>query len=393
LTSEQLKKQASFVNWGFGNIWGIDEDISYPYFLKWKKFGDINVLEFEEKFDYTGISIEPELSVRLSNDKILLEKDIDYTISYGENKNVVDGGIILINGIGTYQGVFSETINFDIVPKELNISSGNVENKVYDGTTSATITAATLVGVIGGDVVSVNPAGEFADKNVGTAKAVNATLTGTDAGNYKIAAPTGLTANITRKPLVVSLSPKTYNISLADDLPNFAENLTYTSFAQGDTKDVINGTTNINCSYQKGISPEGTYSITLSGSLVAANYQISYDNAGLFLIVGDGGTSIGKIQKSDSRYGIRFTENIVSDNAEISVILPNSEKTADIKLVVYDNVGNVVFTSTNKGNKTVWNLTNNAGRFVGNGAYLVVVEAKGVNGSVYIYSAKLGVNR
>jgi hypothetical protein len=46
--------------------------------------------------------------------------------------------------------------------------------------------------------------GAFADKNVGTGKAVTVTgftLTGTDAGNYSVLQPTGLTANITKADL------------------------------------------------------------------------------------------------------------------------------------------------------------------------------------------------
>lgn len=104
-------------------------------------------------------------------------------------------------------------------------------------------------------------------------------------------------------------------------------------------------------------------------------------------------TPIQKIQKSDNRYGIRFSENIVSDKAEISVILPNSEKTAEMKVFVYDNISNIVFSKNVNSNKVSWDLTNNAGRFVANGTYLVVVEAKSVNRNIYRYSAKIGVKR
>jgi hypothetical protein len=41
----------------------------------------------------------------------------------------------------------------------------------------------------------------------------------------------------------------------------------------------------------------------------------------------------------------------------------------------------------------IWNLTNNAGRYVANGTYLIVVEAIGVSGKRFAYSAKIGVNR
>ncbi|MDR0304392.1 MAG: hypothetical protein LBH98_06455 [Chitinispirillales bacterium] len=110
-------------------------------------------------------------------------------------------------------------------------------------------------------------------------------------------------------------------------------------------------------------------------------------------VIGDNPVvSISNAQRSDSRCGIRFTNNVVSKQAEINIILPNNEKTAEMKTVIYDNIGNVVFTSVKRGDKAVWDLTNNTGRKVANGTYLLVVEVKGVSGRSYMYSAKLGVS-
>ena len=61
----------------------------------------------------------------------------------------------------------------------------------------------------------------------------------------------------------------------------------------------------------------------------------------------------------------------------------------EIKFVVYDMTGNVVKSSEGR----TWDLRNTAGRYVANGKYLVIVEAKDKNGKVYRYSAKLGVKR
>jgi len=101
-------------------------------------------------------------------------------------------------------------------------------------------------------------------------------------------------------------------------------------------------------------------------------------------------TPIKNIQKSDGRVGIRLTSgNIVSDKAEFEVVLPN-DKVLEVKAVIYDNTGNVVFEKTQNSTKFVWNLTNGAGRSVANGSYLIVAEAKGAKGT-YAYSAKVGV--
>ena len=108
----------------------------------------------------------------------------------------------------------------------------------------------------------------------------------------------------------------------------------------------------------------------------------------------DSGTSIKKNEKSDSRYGIKFARNIVSDRAEIGVIFPNNERATETKIAIYDMTGNVVYSTASTGSATVsWNLTNTAGRFLANGTYLVIAEVKAANGKVYMYSAKLGVKK
>jgi hypothetical protein len=104
-------------------------------------------------------------------------------------------------------------------------------------------------------------------------------------------------------------------------------------------------------------------------------------------------TSIRDTNKSENRYGIRFAQNVVSDKAVMSIVLPNNERVNNAKIVVYDMTGNVVFETTTGNGEVSWNLTNNAGRFVANGSYLVTAEAKDASGNVYQYSAKLGVKR
>ena len=98
--------------------------------------------------------------------------------------------------------------------------------------------------------------------------------------------------------------------------------------------------------------------------------------------------SYGKIY---GKYGVSFEKNVVSNAAKIYVRTPEN---AIVNIVISDNIGNTVFeTSGKNGDTFVWNLTNNAGRTVANGAYLVIVEAKGKSGKVYSYYDKIGVKR
>src|SRR6185369_12697657 len=83
------------------------------------------------------------------------------------------------------------------------------DNKIYDGTSAATISTRSLNGVLGTDDVSLSGGtASFATKTVGTAKTVSVSglsLSGSDAGNYQLASSTSTTtADITARALSVS---------------------------------------------------------------------------------------------------------------------------------------------------------------------------------------------
>jgi len=90
----------------------------------------------------------------------------------------------------------------DITRASLSISGITAGNKVYDATTAATLTGTAAVTALGTDQVTLGGTGSgaFADKNVGTGKAVTIsgyTLGGADASNYLVVIPTSLVADIT----------------------------------------------------------------------------------------------------------------------------------------------------------------------------------------------------
>lgn len=88
----------------------------------------------------------------------------------------------------------------------LTVSGLTVSNKVYDGTTAATVTSfGTLIGVVPGDGVALNTGGAsaaFATADVGTGITVivsGLALSGAGAANYTLVLP-AVTANITAAP-------------------------------------------------------------------------------------------------------------------------------------------------------------------------------------------------
>ncbi|MCW5906832.1 MAG: putative Ig domain-containing protein [Chitinophagales bacterium] len=106
-------------------------------------------------------------------------------------------------------GSDSKTLNITITAKPLTITGISISNKTYDATTAATISGTpSLVGVVGGDVVSVSGGSAvFTTKTVGNGKATTVsgyTLSGTHAANYSLTQPSGLTANVTAATLTVS---------------------------------------------------------------------------------------------------------------------------------------------------------------------------------------------
>lgn len=125
------------------------------------------------------------------------------------------GNYVLASTTGTATGT--------ITPKPITVSGlSNVvaSDRVYDGTTTVTVTVpsgVTLVpdssDIVAGDQVTVNlpvsgvTTGTMADKRVGAGKPVTVsglTLSGTDAANYSIAGTAGITVSITPRPITAT---------------------------------------------------------------------------------------------------------------------------------------------------------------------------------------------
>ncbi|MCA9473625.1 MAG: filamentous hemagglutinin N-terminal domain-containing protein, partial [Nitrospira sp.] len=153
-----------------------------------------------------------------------------------------------------------------------------VNNKVYDGTTAASI-STTGNGVITGDVVTVNGTATFGDKNVGTGKTVNLTgltITGTDVSNYVLSSTTGTSsANITPKALTVSgltAANKVYDGTTSATVDH--SGVTFTGLVAGDTVTAAN-TSGTFADKNVGTGKSVTLSGTTYGGADAANYSVT----------------------------------------------------------------------------------------------------------------------
>jgi filamentous hemagglutinin family protein len=141
-------------------------------------------------------------------------------LSDGSNGGKASNYLLPAAGSATFTGT--------ILPKSLAISGVTAADKVYDGNTEATVSVASVSGFVSGETVVVQPAGTFADKNVGTAKKVSVTLSLQDgsggglAGNYVLGSKAATTvADITRRPVTVSgvvAQDKVYDATLVATL-------------------------------------------------------------------------------------------------------------------------------------------------------------------------------
>ncbi|MEG2034603.1 MAG: YDG domain-containing protein, partial [Janthinobacterium sp.] len=112
------------------------------------------------------------------------------------------------NSGGNYAVSYVNNTNSTITAKALSISGITADNKVYDGSKTATVSTAgaSFDGLVSGDKVTVAATGSFGDKNVANGKTVTLASTngGADAGNYTITNQATTTASITPKTLTVS---------------------------------------------------------------------------------------------------------------------------------------------------------------------------------------------
>ncbi len=135
------------------------------------------------------------------------------TVSYtGTSQGAINAGSYAITPGGLTSAPVQQGYLITYASGALTVNKANLavtgvtaSNRVYDGTTAATLVGTAIVAALGSDVVTVGGTsrGVFADKNVGTGKAVTVsgyTLSGAAAGNYTLVQPSGLTADITPAP-------------------------------------------------------------------------------------------------------------------------------------------------------------------------------------------------
>jgi hypothetical protein len=159
-----------------------------------------------------SVSGTASLSGILSGDDVILEDSSVFTFAIstvGTDISITMSSYSLGGSDAGNYSLLNPILSASISPKSLNITGITGADKVYDGTTTASVIGtASLSGILSGDDVILEDASvfTFASSAVGTDIDINTTgysLSGSDADNYTIMR-TNLWATIVGKPLTIT---------------------------------------------------------------------------------------------------------------------------------------------------------------------------------------------
>ena len=165
----------------------------------------------------------------------------------------------------------------DITPKTITIDGLAANDKVYDGTTDATLNTdrVTFGGMVSGDELDIAAVAAFEDKNVGTDKLIvlsDLKLTGADGANYQFdPAQVTIYADITARnvTLIAASDSKVYD---GTPLTNNSYSIGGDGFVAGEGVDTVVVT---GSQTRPGASENVITSYTLAQNTEAGNYEIT----------------------------------------------------------------------------------------------------------------------
>jgi trimeric autotransporter adhesin len=199
------------------------------------------------------------------------------------DKNVGTGKLVTITGLtlsGPDAGKYSltqPTASANITAKGLTVSA-TASNKVYDGTTAATVTLSTNA-LVGDDITTAFTGANFDTADVGVGKTVTVegiSIGGLDAGNYNLLNTIATdTADITAAGVTVTANDQTKVTGQPDPAFTFVAS----GFVGTDTF-----VTDPTCGVTDPHDAIGEYAIVCSGGDVGVNYTIASYEDGILTV-------------------------------------------------------------------------------------------------------------
>lgn len=208
LTTAQMQQQASFTGFDLAGTWFVYEGLAAPLLRSFLTPLTVTAANATQTYNGAGYSGGNGVLYSTSPD---LSKILGTPTFGGTSQGARNVGTFGISVAGLYSSQQGYLLSYgdgtlSVTPKALTVTGTIAANKVYDGTTTASLSGGALSGVVGSDAVTLSQVGTFASKNAGTGIAVTASdsISGAAAGNYLLTQPTALTAIITPKALTVT---------------------------------------------------------------------------------------------------------------------------------------------------------------------------------------------
>ncbi|MDN2677204.1 YDG domain-containing protein [Janthinobacterium sp. SUN033] len=272
-------------------------------------------------------------------------KVVDYQVATGHLTGADAGNYVLNGNAGSTTA--------DIGARALNLS-GVAGNKVYDGTTGASLVLGD--DRLAGDSLTASAVANFADKNVGAAKAVElsgAALTGADAGNYFIVLPTGLLASIT--PASLTLASLSAAGKVYDGTTNAAVSASANGVLGQDVVSVVGGS--------------GSFADKNAGAgklVTASGFRLAGADAGNYTLETTGGTAQATIAQKQLSIWVGSGSGLWSDAANWDGgVVPEG---ANVLAVDFSNSKGIVTYSAAAGSTILKNLHSATGLLLTGGS-------------------------
>ncbi|MBS0265659.1 MAG: DUF4114 domain-containing protein [Planctomycetes bacterium] len=198
------------------------------------------------------------------------------TKSAGQGKTVTDNGLSLSGTDAANYSLPSTATTTASINRLALTETITINDKTYDGLTTASIASATLTGVLANDDVSLTGGtAQFETATAGSGKPVHVTgltLTGQDAANYSASSTADTTGKILKRLLTaaITVSDKTYDGTLAGTITDRA----LTGIVNNDDVSLTGGSATF-ASKTVGIGKTVTVTgLSLTGT-AAANYTVA----------------------------------------------------------------------------------------------------------------------
>jgi uncharacterized repeat protein (TIGR02543 family) len=276
-----------------------------------------------KEYDRTNTAaLTGNLSGVINSDDVTLSLAATFdTATVGTGKSVTSTSSLGGTKAGNYTLTQPTGLTADITAKALTVTGTAVTTKSYTGTNTATLTGASLVGVLAPDDVNITGGGTFADVNVNSGIAITASLSlgGAEATNYTLTQPTGLTGTITTAQLTIDGISGVNRIYDATTDATITGTPAYVGLQNGETF-TVTGT--LSASFDtKGIGTAKP--ITVSGYLApSANYSISQPT-GLSGNITVATLTVTGATANDKEYN-RLTATTTSGGSFVGVLLTDS---------------------------------------------------------------------